>query len=129
MSNGQSSPGWIKGYVPSADQWNSEFASKQDANPPVVENTGNFTVSASGTYGYFGNTNATCTMSVLASGITPYRIKNFGTALLTVVADPGDTDVMFIPVSGSTPQASIVLAPGADYDFENFVTQRVWALF
>lgn len=127
MSNGQSSPGWVKGFIPTAGQWNAAFAGKVDANVPIASASSPLTIAASGDYAYTGSGGATWTLPQLSSGIMPIDITNTGTGNLTVqsaLVGMSRENINF----GGVVVTSIVIVPGASFSLRNYASQSQWVV-
>lgn len=107
----QSSPGWVQGQVPSALQWNSEFASKQNTLGYTPLNPGNNLADVS---------NISTAQSNL--GITPS-----GTIGNIVVSTSGSptvaTTTAMLVVKNTVPSSTVVFLPATPVANESVVVK------
>ena len=120
VGGNQSSPGWAFGFVPTSTQWNAAFAAKVDSNLPIAS-AGNLTLGASGAYAFTGTTGI-FTMPTLATGNSPFDLKNMGSGNLTVTAAPASGDQFYTTVS----VGNITIAPGGHNRLVNYGT--IWSV-
>lgn len=120
MSNGQSAPPFYFGFVPTVEQWKSYFSGKVDANTPIKSAAVTLALTVSGDYAFTGSSPTTWTLPLLSTQMSPFDLKNMGTALITLQGTTGE------PLFFDSSVTSVQIAPGAGFRVVNF--GDVWGL-
>lgn len=83
-------PGWIKGYIPTAAEWNGEWSSKLDTNNPVA--TGSLVLNGTGPITGFG-TDPGDLLKLVSSGASNFPMVNPTTRMVFRRSGPTSIDV------------------------------------
>jgi hypothetical protein len=110
-----SSPNWVKGYVPSASEWNTTYAGKLDANDPILSGGPWLSLAVGGTVA--GPLNITATGSVTSRSAQDraadwVNVKDFGATGTNNVADQA---VFQTVIDSMTSGIGVAFVPSGHY--------------